>query len=47
MLEEKYRIPHSVAPMIFGIPYWISAGIGPILGFIVDKVGHRVHLSKI
>ena len=47
MLEEKYKIPHSIAPKIYGIPYFISAGTSPILGFIIDKVGLRVHLSKI
>ena len=47
MLEDKYKIPHSIAPKIYGIPYFISAAASPIIGIIIDKVGLRVHLSKI
>lgn len=47
MLEEKYRIPHDIAPKIFGIPYFIAAGLSPILGYVIDRVGLRVHLSKL
>ena len=46
MLEDKYNIPHDIAPKIYGIPYFIAAGASPALGFLIDKVGLRVHLSK-
>lgn len=46
MLEEKYKVPHNIAPKIYGIPYFIAAGLSPVLGYIIDKIGLRVHFSK-
>jgi MFS-type transporter involved in bile tolerance (Atg22 family) len=46
LLESKYKVSDSLAPNIYGIPYFMSAGLSPILGIIIDKIGMRVHLSK-
>jgi MFS family permease len=47
LLSTKYAIPAASAPVLFGLPYIISASTSPFLGFLIDKIGYRPHLSKI
>lgn len=44
MLVKKYGIPKETAPILFGLPYIISACTSPFLGFMIDRVGKRVHI---
>jgi len=41
ILEHKYNFDEKAAGQLFGIPYFISAGISPFLGLAVDKYGKR------
>lgn len=47
MLTVKYGIPEESAPILFGLPYIISACTSPFIGFMLDKVGYRAHFSKL
>jgi hypothetical protein len=47
MLQIKYGVSEESAPLVFGIPYIISACTSPFLGLLIDKIGRRVHLGKI
>jgi Na+/melibiose symporter-like transporter len=46
MLVKKYGIPKETAPILFGLPYIISACSSPFLGFMIDRVGKRVHIGN-
>ena len=41
ILETKYGFDEETAGQLFGIPYFISAGLSPFLGLAVDKFGKR------
>lgn len=47
LLKIKCGIPEESAPILFGLPYIISACTSPFLGLILDRVGYRAHFSKI
>lgn len=47
MLVLKYGIPESTAFFLLCIPYGIFAVLNPIVGLIIDRIGHRTHLSKL
>ena len=46
MLQDRFQFSEETAGQLFGIPYIISACISPFLGFMIDKIGKRVLLSK-
>ena len=41
LLQEKYHFSADEAARLFGIPWFISAGLCPFLGLGIDKVGRR------
>lgn len=47
MLTVKYGIPEESAPILFGLPYIISACTSPFIGILLDKVGYRAHFSTL
>lgn len=40
ILQNKYGFSSTYAGFVMSLPYTISAGMSPVLGFFVDKVGY-------
>ena len=47
MLRLEFGISETLAPTLASLPFFISAGVAPFLGVIVDKVGRRGIFSKL
>jgi len=41
MLELEFGISETTASTLYSLPFFISAGVAPFLGVIVDKIGKR------
>jgi len=46
MLELEFGISETTASTLYSLPFFISAGVAPFLGVIVDKIGKRGIFSK-
>lgn len=46
MLQIKYGIPNTEAPLLFGGPFVLAALASPSLGILIDKIGKRLYFSK-
>lgn len=41
MLMKDFNIPKITASELYSLPFFISAGLSPFLGLLIDKVGKR------
>ena len=46
MLNDEFAVPVNTASTLYSLPFFISAGLAPPLGYFIDKVGHRALFSK-
>ena len=47
MLNDEFSIPVNTASTLYSLPFFISAGLAPPLGYFIDKIGHRALFSKL
>jgi MFS family permease len=40
-LQEQYGFDKNLAGTLYSVPYFMSAALSPILGYMIDKVGKR------
>lgn len=41
MLMKEFDVPKITASSLYSLPFFISAGLSPFLGLLIDKVGKR------
>ena len=41
MLNDEFAIPVNMASTLYSLPFLISAGLAPCLGYYIDRVGRR------
>jgi hypothetical protein len=46
MLTLEFGIDDTTASTLYSLPFFISAGVAPFFGLIVDKIGKRGIFSK-
>jgi len=40
-LQDKYGFDKNTAGTLYSVPYFMSAGLSPVLGYVIDKIGKR------
>lgn len=40
-LQEQFGFDSNMAGTLYSVPYFMSAALSPLLGFVIDKIGKR------
>jgi MFS family permease len=46
MLTLEWNIEDKLAGALYSLPFFISAGVSPFLGILIDRIGKRAMMSK-